>query len=65
MGTPVFDGAREGDVTLELQKAGLDADGQSVLLDGRTGEAFARKVTVGHLYKDQLHPPVHAKIHAR
>ncbi|QZD87285.1 DNA-directed RNA polymerase subunit beta [Qipengyuania psychrotolerans] len=65
MGTPVFDGAREGDVTVELQKAGLDADGQSVLFDGRTGEAFDRKVTVGIIYMLKLHHLVDDKIHAR
>ena len=55
MGTPVFDGAREGDVTAELEKAGLDGSGQSVLYDGRTGEAFDRKVTVGIIYMLKLH----------
>ncbi|MCA0910417.1 DNA-directed RNA polymerase subunit beta [Qipengyuania gaetbuli] len=65
MGTPVFDGAREGDVTVELEKAGLDADGQSVLYDGRTGEAFDRKVTVGIIYMLKLHHLVDDKIHAR
>ncbi|MBA49388.1 MAG: DNA-directed RNA polymerase subunit beta [Paracoccus sp.] len=65
MGTPVFDGAREGDVTVELEKAGLDADGQSVLFDGRTGEAFDRKVTVGIIYMLKLHHLVDDKIHAR
>ncbi|MBA4765355.1 MAG: DNA-directed RNA polymerase subunit beta, partial [Erythrobacter sp.] len=65
MGTPVFDGAREGDVTVELEKAGLDADGQSILFDGRTGEAFDRKVTVGIIYMLKLHHLVDDKIHAR
>ena len=65
MGTPVFDGAREGDVTTELVKAGLDASGQSVLFDGRTGEAFDRKVTVGIIYMLKLHHLVDDKIHAR
>jgi len=46
MGTPVFDGAREGDVTTMLETAGIDGSGQSVLFDGRTGDAFDRKVTV-------------------
>ncbi|MXP28148.1 DNA-directed RNA polymerase subunit beta [Porphyrobacter algicida] len=65
MGTPVFDGAREGDVTTQLQKAGLDGSGQSVLYDGRTGEAFDRKVTVGIIYMLKLHHLVDDKIHAR
>ncbi len=65
MGTPVFDGAREGDVTVQLEKAGLDSSGQSVLYDGRTGEAFDRKVTVGIIYMLKLHHLVDDKIHAR
>jgi len=65
MGTPVFDGAREGDVTTELLAAGIDSDGQSVLYDGRTGDAFDRKVTVGIIYMLKLHHLVDDKIHAR
>ncbi|MFN7159629.1 MAG: DNA-directed RNA polymerase subunit beta, partial [Erythrobacter cryptus] len=65
MGTPVFDGAREADVTNMLVKAGLDPSGQSVLYDGRTGEAFDRKVTVGIIYMLKLHHLVDDKIHAR
>jgi len=65
MGTPVFDGAREPDVADMLVKAGLDASGQSVLFDGRTGEAFDRKVTVGIIYMLKLHHLVDDKIHAR
>jgi len=65
MGTPVFDGAREGDVTDMLLKAGIDASGQSTLYDGRTGEAFDRKVTVGIIYMLKLHHLVDDKIHAR
>ena len=65
MGTPVFDGAREGDVTAQLTKSGLDADGQSILFDGRTGDAFHRKVTVGIIYMLKLHHLVDDKIHAR
>jgi DNA-directed RNA polymerase subunit beta len=65
MGTPVFDGAREGDVTSQLLQAGLDSSGQSVLYDGRTGEAFDRKVTVGIIYMLKLHHLVDDKIHAR
>ncbi len=65
MGTPVFDGAREADVSMMLAKAGLDTSGQVVLYDGRTGEAFDRKVTVGYIYMLKLHHLVDDKIHAR
>ncbi|HVI98348.1 MAG TPA: DNA-directed RNA polymerase subunit beta [Sphingomonas sp.] len=65
MGTPVFDGAREGDVSTMLEMAGLDTSGQSVLYDGRTGEQFDRKVTVGIIYMLKLHHLVDDKIHAR
>jgi DNA-directed RNA polymerase subunit beta len=65
MGTPVFDGAHEGDVSDMLELAGLDRSGQSVLYDGRTGEAFDRKVTVGIIYMLKLHHLVDDKIHAR
>ena len=65
MGTPVFDGAREADVSAMLELAGLDSSGQSELFDGRTGEAFDRKVTVGIIYMLKLHHLVDDKIHAR
>jgi DNA-directed RNA polymerase subunit beta len=65
MGTPVFDGAREADVTEMLVKAGLDPSGQCTLYDGRTGEPFDRKVTVGIIYMLKLHHLVDDKIHAR
>ena len=65
MGTPVFDGAREGDVTDMLVKSGLESSGQTILYDGRTGEAFDRKVTVGIIYMLKLHHLVDDKIHAR
>src|SRR3546814_1860704 len=65
MGTPVFDGAREGDVSTMLAMAGLDTSGQSDLYDGRTGEKFDRKVTVGIIYMLKLHHLVDDKIHAR
>jgi len=65
MGTPVFDGAREPDVSEMLDMAGLDRSGQVVLFDGRTGEAFDRKVTVGYIYMLKLHHLVDDKIHAR
>jgi DNA-directed RNA polymerase subunit beta len=65
MGTPVFDGAREADVTHLLEKAGLSLTGQEWLTDGRTGEVFDRQVTVGYIYMLKLHHLVDDKIHAR
>ncbi|MFS8037600.1 DNA-directed RNA polymerase subunit beta [Xanthobacter sp. AM11] len=65
MATPVFDGAHEADIEKELERAGLDASGQSTLFDGRTGEPFDRKVTVGYIYMLKLHHLVDDKIHAR
>lgn len=63
--TPVFDGAKEADVNEHLLAAGFDQSGQSTLFDGRTGESFARKVTVGYKYILKLHHLVDDKIHAR
>lgn len=63
--TPVFDGAREDDIVRMLTEAGIDSSGQMVLTDGRTGEAFDRKVTVGYIYMLKLHHLVDDKIHAR
>ncbi|MBN7787588.1 DNA-directed RNA polymerase subunit beta [Ponticoccus gilvus] len=63
--TPVFDGAKEADVNDALTRAGFDESGQSVLFDGRSGEQFARKVTVGVKYLLKLHHLVDDKIHAR
>ena len=63
--TPVFDGAKESDVTEALKRAGLDESAQSILFDGRTGEQFARPVTVGVKYILKLHHLVDEKIHAR
>jgi DNA-directed RNA polymerase subunit beta len=65
MATPVFDGAREKDVASMLDLAGLDQSGQVELYDGRTGEMFDRKVTVGYIYMLKLHHLVDDKIHAR
>jgi DNA-directed RNA polymerase subunit beta len=65
MATPVFDGAREKDVAAMLELAGLDQSGQVELFDGRTGEMFDRKVTVGYIYMLKLHHLVDDKIHAR
>ncbi len=63
--TPVFDGAKEPDVNDALKRAGFDESGQSVVYDGRTGEQFARPVTVGMKYLLKLHHLVDDKIHAR
>jgi DNA-directed RNA polymerase subunit beta len=63
--TPVFDGAKEADINEALMKAGFDTSGQSVLFDGRTGEKFARRITVGVKYLLKLHHLVDDKIHAR
>ncbi|MBD3665971.1 DNA-directed RNA polymerase subunit beta [Sulfitobacter aestuariivivens] len=63
--TPVFDGAKEADVNDSLTRAGFDTSGQSILFDGRTGEQFARPVTVGVKYLLKLHHLVDDKIHAR
>src|SRR5689334_11150340 len=63
--SPVFDGAREEDIVEMLEGAGLSSSGQVTLIDGRTGEAFDRKVTVGYIYMLKLHHLVDDKIHAR
>ncbi|TGP26856.1 MULTISPECIES: DNA-directed RNA polymerase subunit beta [unclassified Mesorhizobium] len=63
--TPVFDGAHEGDINIMLEQAGLHTSGQSQLYDGRTGEPFDRKVTMGYIYMLKLHHLVDDKIHAR
>jgi DNA-directed RNA polymerase subunit beta len=63
--TPVFDGAKEADVNDALTRAGFDTSGQSVVFDGRTGEQFQRKVTVGVKYMLKLHHLVDDKLHAR
>ncbi len=63
--TPVFDGVPEGDIGKLLEKAGLPGDGKVVLHDGRTGDPFDQKVTVGYLYMLKLHHLVDDKIHAR
>jgi DNA-directed RNA polymerase subunit beta len=63
--SPVFDGAKESDVNDALTRAGFDTSGQSVVFDGRTGEQFARKVTVGVKYMLKLHHLVDDKLHAR
>ena len=63
--TPVFDGAKEKDVTEMLELANLPKSGQTQLWDGRTGEKFDRPVTVGTIYMLKLHHLVEDKIHAR
>ncbi len=63
--TPVFDGADEDDVFGYLEKAGLPANGKTILYDGRTGEPFDREVTVGYAYLMKLLHLVDDKIHAR
>ncbi len=63
--TPVFDGAKEKDVTEMLELAKLPGSGQTFLWDGRTGEKFDRPVTVGIIYMLKLHHLVEDKIHAR
>jgi DNA-directed RNA polymerase subunit beta len=63
--TPVFAGAGEDEIKRALKLAGLDEDGRSILFDGRTGEAFANRVTVGVMYVLKLHHLVDEKIHAR
>ena len=63
--SPVFDGAHETDIIKMLDMASLDSSGQVTLIDGQTGEAFHRSVTVGYIYMLKLHHLVDDKIHAR
>ena len=63
--TPIFDGATDKDITEALTQAGLDPQGKSWLYDGRNGERFDNKVTVGYVYFLKLHHLVDDKIHAR
>jgi len=65
MATPVFDGATEAEIRTLLETARQDRSGQTVLFDGRTGEAFDENVTVGVMYMLKLHHLVDDKIHAR
>jgi DNA-directed RNA polymerase subunit beta len=65
LASPVFDGASEADIVAMLERAGLSSSGQVTLVDGRTGEPFDRKVTVGFIYMMKLHHLVDDKIHAR
>ena len=63
--TPVFDGAHEDDIRACFRAAGMDEDGKTILYDGRTGEQFDNRVTVGYMYYLKLHHLVDDKIHAR
>jgi DNA-directed RNA polymerase subunit beta len=65
MATPVFDGAKEAEIKSLLTEAGLSATGQTTLYDGRTGDPFKEKITVGTMYVLKLHHLVDDKIHAR
>ena len=65
MATPVFDGAKETEIKDLLQESGFHTSGQATLYDGRTGEPFKQKVTVGTMYMLKLHHLVADKIHAR
>jgi len=64
-GTPVFDGASEAQIKKALESAGLQASGQQIVFDGRTGDPFDKEVTVGVMYMLKLHHLVDDKIHAR
>ena len=63
--TPVFDGARESDINNFFELTNLDSSGQVTLIDGRTGEFFDRKITVGYIYMLKLHHLADEKLHAR
>jgi len=65
MATPVFDGVHESEIRQMLRLAGLPESGQTTLYDGRTGDAFDRKVTVGYMYMLKLNHLVDDKMHAR
>jgi len=63
--TPVFDGATMDDISKELKEAGIDPDGKTILYNGRTGEPFESRVSVGVMYMIKLHHMVDDKLHAR
>ena len=63
--TPVLDGAKEEDIMAMMKEAGMDEDGKTVLYDGRTGEPFDNRVSVGVMYMIKLHHMVDDKLHAR
>ena len=63
--TPVLDGAKKEDIAAMMEEAGMDADGKTVLYDGRTGEPFDNRISVGVMYMIKLHHMVDDKLHAR
>ena len=63
--TPVLDGAKRDDIDAMLAEAGMDPDGKTVLYDGRTGEPFDNRISVGVMYMIKLHHMVDDKLHAR
>lgn len=63
--TPVLDGAKRDDITEMMKEAGMDEDGKTVLYDGRTGEPFDSRISVGVMYMIKLHHMVDDKLHAR
>ena len=63
--TPVFSGAERGEIIDALKEAGIDEDGKTVLYDGRTGEPFDNRISVGVMYMIKLHHMVDDKLHAR
>jgi len=63
--TPVLDGAKRDDIEKMMKEAGMDADGKTVLYDGRTGEPFDNRINVGVMYMIKLHHMVDDKLHAR
>ena len=63
--TPILDGAKKDDIAAMLKEAGMDADGKTVLYDGRTGEPFDNRIAVGVMYMIKLHHMVDDKLHAR
>ena len=63
--TPVFDGAHISDIQAMMKEAGMDEDGKTVLYDGRTGEPFDNRISVGVMYMIKLHHMVDDKLHAR
>ena len=65
LATPVLDGAKEEDIAAAMKEAGMDPDGKTVLYDGRTGEEFDSRISVGVMYMIKLHHMVDDKLHAR
>ena len=63
--TPVLDGAKQDDIAAMMKEAGMDEDGKTVLYDGRTGEPFDNRISVGVMYMIKLHHMVDDKLHAR